>query len=162
MLHLFISHHRPKRMRGSPSGRSWPWAASLTMDPASTPAAAKAASPACPHGNNFSNLLCNDLAFRKGTPQLFFFFLKQMFYLKKKNSRTINLKVDLIYWHEHQWWKNNSRETENDRKAGRNRRTQSATRSWSHFPHMCTHKHTYTHTSTHRGLPPPTLIPYWN
>lgn len=37
---------RPKRMRGSPSGRSWPWEVSLTMGRASTPAAARAANPA--------------------------------------------------------------------------------------------------------------------
>lgn len=37
---------RPKRMRESPSGRSWPWEVSLTMGQASTPAAARAANPA--------------------------------------------------------------------------------------------------------------------
>lgn len=41
---------RPRRMNASPSGRSWLWAVSSTMAPGCTPAAARAASPACPHG----------------------------------------------------------------------------------------------------------------
>lgn len=49
-LMLLISCCRPKRMRGSLSGRSWPWAVSLTMGQASTPAAARVANPACPQG----------------------------------------------------------------------------------------------------------------
>uniref|UniRef100_A0A803V3M2 Schwannomin interacting protein 1 n=1 Tax=Ficedula albicollis TaxID=59894 RepID=A0A803V3M2_FICAL len=48
MLTLLSLPCRPRRMSGSPSGRSWLWAVSLTMAPGSTPAAARAASPACP------------------------------------------------------------------------------------------------------------------
>lgn len=38
-------------MSGSLSGRSWPWAVSSTMGPASTPAVARVANPVCPQGN---------------------------------------------------------------------------------------------------------------
>lgn len=53
--------YRPKRMRGSLSGRSWLWAVSLTMVPASTPAVARAANPACPHGKTSSSYHHEDL-----------------------------------------------------------------------------------------------------
>lgn len=47
---MLISCCRPRRMRGSRSGRSWPWAVSSTMDQASTPAAARVVNPAFHHG----------------------------------------------------------------------------------------------------------------
>lgn len=51
-LHLFSSPFlfRPRRMSGSPSGRSWLWAVSSTMARDFTPAAARAASRASPPG----------------------------------------------------------------------------------------------------------------
>lgn len=60
-LILLISCCRPKRMRGSLSGRSWLWAVSLTMGQASTPAAARAANPAYPHGK--TSKLCHIYSF---------------------------------------------------------------------------------------------------
>lgn len=42
---------RPRRMSGSLSGRSWPWAVSSMMGRASTPAVARVANPVCPQGN---------------------------------------------------------------------------------------------------------------
>lgn len=59
-------------MRGSRSGRSWPWAVSLTMGPASTPAAARAANPACPRGKTSDLCLIN-----------FFFFLVTLLFSEK-------------------------------------------------------------------------------
>lgn len=51
-LHPFLSPFpfRPRRMSGSPSGRSWLWAVSSTMARDFTPAAARAASRASPPG----------------------------------------------------------------------------------------------------------------
>ena len=51
-LHPFWSPFpfRPRRMSGSPSGRSWLWAVSSTMARDFTPAAARAASRASPPG----------------------------------------------------------------------------------------------------------------
>lgn len=51
-LHPFLSPFpfRPRRMSGSPSGRSWLWAVSSTMARDFTPAAARAASRAFPPG----------------------------------------------------------------------------------------------------------------
>lgn len=48
-------------MRESPLGRSWPWAVSLMMGPASTPAAARAANPASPHGKTFDFMFSRTL-----------------------------------------------------------------------------------------------------
>lgn len=41
---------RPRGMRGSPLGRSWPLAVSMTTDRLPSQAAARAAKTACPHG----------------------------------------------------------------------------------------------------------------